>query len=234
LPQMYGIYNSMRKEFQFGICEPTKLRAEKKLIEKIGKDAYKWRFEAKLLPKVKEVAPINNMKCVAVIGSQKPTAIQESICREFVSDLVNRGFGIKTGCCKGIDQIAMDEANKINPNVVFVVLPWGSYERQAIKKGNKVEIYNPKIHTEWTESVYRYHPYATTLKQGTFKLQARNYGIVHDVVAALAFPSNKPNYGGTGQGMRIAQGLAKRLKAFDYAGREILIGFSEIDKEESN
>ena len=57
---------------------------------------------------------------------------------------------------------------------------------------------------------------------------------MHDVVAALAFPSNKPNYGGTGQGMRIAQGLAKRLKAFDYAGREILIGFSEIDKEESN
>jgi len=48
---MYGIYNAIRREFQFGICEPTKAKAEARLFEKIGKDAYKWRFEAKLLPK---------------------------------------------------------------------------------------------------------------------------------------------------------------------------------------
>lgn len=44
---MYGIYNTMKKEFQFGISEPTKKLAQKKLFEKIGKDAYKWRFEVR-------------------------------------------------------------------------------------------------------------------------------------------------------------------------------------------
>ena len=46
---MYGIYNIKKKEFQFGICEPSKRKAEKKLFEKIGSDAYKWRFQIKEL-----------------------------------------------------------------------------------------------------------------------------------------------------------------------------------------
>jgi hypothetical protein len=41
----------MKKEFQFGICEETKEKAIKKLFEKIGNDARKWRFEARLIPK---------------------------------------------------------------------------------------------------------------------------------------------------------------------------------------
>lgn len=47
---MYGIWNSMRKEFQFGICEPSKAKAIDKLFKKIGNDARKWRFEVKRLP----------------------------------------------------------------------------------------------------------------------------------------------------------------------------------------
>lgn len=46
---MYGIYNIKKKEFQFGICELSKHKAEKKLFEKIGSDAYKWRFQVKEL-----------------------------------------------------------------------------------------------------------------------------------------------------------------------------------------
>lgn len=46
----YGIWNSCRKEFQFGICEDSKSKAYKRLFEKIGKDAYKWRFTVKPLP----------------------------------------------------------------------------------------------------------------------------------------------------------------------------------------
>lgn len=44
---MYGIYNTYRKEFQFGICEKTKEEAQKKLYDRIGKDSYKWRFETR-------------------------------------------------------------------------------------------------------------------------------------------------------------------------------------------
>lgn len=43
----YGIYNTVAKEFQFGICEPSKRKAIDKLFSKIGKDAYKWRFEVR-------------------------------------------------------------------------------------------------------------------------------------------------------------------------------------------
>ena len=44
---MYGIYNSMKKEFQFGIKEKTKHKAQNKLFKKIGYDSYKWRFEVR-------------------------------------------------------------------------------------------------------------------------------------------------------------------------------------------
>lgn len=47
---LYGIWNDMRKEFQFGIAETTPIKAQKKLFAKIGKDAYKWRFEIRRKP----------------------------------------------------------------------------------------------------------------------------------------------------------------------------------------
>ena len=47
---MYGIYNNIKKEFQFGIAEFTKQKAQRKLFKKIGNDAYKWRFEVRKIP----------------------------------------------------------------------------------------------------------------------------------------------------------------------------------------
>ena len=52
---MWGIYNIFKKEFQFGIREPSERKALEKLFNRIGKDAYKWRFEAKEYPKTKTV-----------------------------------------------------------------------------------------------------------------------------------------------------------------------------------
>lgn len=43
----YGIYNTIKKEFQFGIKEPSKSKAWNKLFQKIGDDARKWRFEVR-------------------------------------------------------------------------------------------------------------------------------------------------------------------------------------------
>ena len=45
----YGVYNTIKKEFQFDICEPSKQKATKKLFKKISKDAYKNRFEIRPL-----------------------------------------------------------------------------------------------------------------------------------------------------------------------------------------
>lgn len=50
---MWGIYNHLAKQFQFGICEKSPYLAEKKLFKKIGNDARKWRFEARQMPKDK-------------------------------------------------------------------------------------------------------------------------------------------------------------------------------------
>lgn len=59
---MYGIWNNMKKEFQFGICESSKTKASKKLFDKIGKDAYKWRFEVKRLPNQPRKEGVNSGK----------------------------------------------------------------------------------------------------------------------------------------------------------------------------
>jgi len=46
----YGIWNTVAKCFQFGICEDTPMLAEARLHQKIGDDAKKWRFEPRMLP----------------------------------------------------------------------------------------------------------------------------------------------------------------------------------------
>lgn len=47
----WGIWNNVKKEFQFGICEDTPMLAEARLFQKIGDNARKWRFEVRKLPK---------------------------------------------------------------------------------------------------------------------------------------------------------------------------------------
>jgi hypothetical protein len=47
MDKLYGIYNLRKKEFQFGIREPSKNKARKKLYDKIGNDCRRWRFEVR-------------------------------------------------------------------------------------------------------------------------------------------------------------------------------------------
>ena len=54
--EQYGIWNTVKKCWQFGISEDTPMLAEARLFQKIGDDARKYRFEARPLPKVKEDA----------------------------------------------------------------------------------------------------------------------------------------------------------------------------------
>ena len=59
MTKYYGVYNIHKKEFQFGIWEPSKRKAANALFKKIGKDAYKWGFEIKELkfvnPKAEQI-----------------------------------------------------------------------------------------------------------------------------------------------------------------------------------
>ena len=45
----WGIWNTQKKEFQFGIFEDTPMLAEARLYQIIGEDAKKWKFEAKMI-----------------------------------------------------------------------------------------------------------------------------------------------------------------------------------------
>lgn len=47
--EKYGIYNTVKKCFQFGICEDTPMLAEARLFQMIGDDARKYRFQTKRL-----------------------------------------------------------------------------------------------------------------------------------------------------------------------------------------
>lgn len=44
---MYGIYSIASRRFCFDIAEPTKRKALQSLVNKIGREAYKWRFEVR-------------------------------------------------------------------------------------------------------------------------------------------------------------------------------------------
>lgn len=46
----FGIWNDVQKRFVFGINEESANRARRELQRKIGKDAYKWRYEVRVIP----------------------------------------------------------------------------------------------------------------------------------------------------------------------------------------
>lgn len=46
----YGVYNSVKKQFQFGVCEDSPMLAQARLHYIIGDDAKKWRFEFRPIP----------------------------------------------------------------------------------------------------------------------------------------------------------------------------------------
>lgn len=48
---LYGVWNGMQKRFVFGIKETSPRRAEKALFRRIGKDAYRWRYSIKAIPR---------------------------------------------------------------------------------------------------------------------------------------------------------------------------------------
>lgn len=50
MTDQWGVWSNWSKKWCFGIAEPTKRKASKALFDKIGKHAYRWRFEYKKIP----------------------------------------------------------------------------------------------------------------------------------------------------------------------------------------
>lgn len=140
----------------------------------------------------------------AIIGTRKPDENQAEAAKNLAFAIAIIGnHTIRTGAAYGIDQKAMEGTQGRN---LEVYLPWSSYNRELVPIRSKLIIYSRSEHVEWTESVRKYHPAAHKLSNGAFALHARNFGIVSGCDWVIAFP-DETGGGGTGQGIRIAEGL---------------------------
>lgn len=141
---------------------------------------------------------------VAIIGTRAPD-IEQAVLARALANSLSRDYKvmISTGGALGIDHEAMESTE---PGRLLVYLPWIPYNVNVIPHHARTIVYNPKIHSKWTESVSLYHPSPERLSKGAINLMARNYGIVEHANLVVAFP-NETGEGGTGQGIRIAKAL---------------------------
>lgn len=140
------------------------------------------------------------MKYIACIGSRVLFPDEKELCFNIGKSLVQKGYCIKSGNAIGADQSYASGANSVNPQSVYIYLPYPKYNRDKIVPGNYfMENPNP----EWFNVAAFYHSNWGSLSQGIRKLHARNVGIVDGVEFVIAFP-NQQGGGGTGMGMRIA------------------------------
>lgn len=149
------------------------------------------------------------------------------------------GRWLHTGAAEGADQLAVEVA-LANQGPVHLFLPDTRYRRHwrvNIREAHPFEdtriretYYDPAEHYAWTQSIARFHPNPAALGAYARRLMARNYGIVVGCGAVVALPRTATDWGGTGQGVRIAQALGIPLyNLWNDADREQLRELVSID-----
>jgi hypothetical protein len=141
----------------------------------------------------------------------------------------SQGHTLRTGNATGVDQAFARGANQIDPTLVELYLPWRSYNRDAVVPGNVVHVLDDYPRQVVDDLVYEasgFHPAWNKLKQGGRKLMARNGTIIRGknaplVELVLAMPSHVLG-GGTGQGMRLAEGLGIEVIDLNTLGKSEL------------
>ncbi|MNY85769.1 hypothetical protein D3C78_19690 [compost metagenome] len=147
---------------------------------------------------------------IAIIGSTKAEDEACQMMEEISTTLLDCGIDVSTGGAFKIDHAAMKGYRPGQKGKLYVYLPWSTYNKEIIPVGAITRVYSPDTDGEWTASVLKYHPNPNALSRGVWALHARNYGIVADpepVNAIFALPRTLTTLGGTGQGMRIGEGL---------------------------
>lgn len=140
------------------------------------------------------------MDYVACIGSRALNIQEQNLCYK-IGRFLSQNYNIKSGNAIGADQCYAKGVNSINPNQLYLYLPWKNYNINAIVNGNNV-CYEAK--KEWFDIAKKMHFNWDFLSRGAKSLHARNVGIVENVKFVIAFP-NKDWGGGTVMGMRIAE-----------------------------
>jgi len=147
-------------------------------------------------------------KTYAGIGTRATTPADRELLFDTAAWLAKRDWHLFTGAAVGADQAFAEGALSVGGKVTLC-LPWPSYEWKWVKAHPTwdVQIVGPYHDLAW-DSVDLYHPNASQLKDSVRSLHARNYLIVDDRKFIIALPKLGPQgLGGTGQGIRVAEGL---------------------------
>ena len=155
------------------------------------------------------------MKMYAGIGSRKLDKAQWQFCYGVGRWLAEQGWTLRTGACKGADQAFAEGALSVGGKVILC-LPWPSYEfkwvEPCVGQGAETRLLQ-YWHKEYHASVDTYHPAPERLSDAARKLHARNALILNNARFVLAFPGK--TLGGTGQGIRIAEGSGIKVIRLD-------------------
>lgn len=150
---MYGIWNGVEKRFVFGIREPSAIKAEKAFFHKVGKTAYKWRFEVREIPN-NWVNPKNQhyMKkgeCVMSIFEKYASKInQEELNKSQQEIQANASGGQREEVPVGkyevkVDKLECKMSKAGNPMVsIWFRILEGKFEKSVI-------FYNGVFHEDW-------------------------------------------------------------------------------------
>lgn len=170
---------------------------------------------------------------IAGIGSRDLDQSQKAICRKLGLWIAICGHDLYSGNAEGADYAFAEGANSLDEAKVHLMLPWARFNPGQIRPGNQVltiDQLRPDEYDWYLSLVRQYHP-SQRLSQGALKLHLRNGMIVAPragrVDLVLAWPSQRPGGGGTGQGMRIAEGLGIRLIDLSCASEQSLFQLCE-------
>lgn len=158
------------------------------------------------------------MKQYAGIGSRSLSTAQKKFCFRLGRWLADLGWTLQTGAAKGADQAFAEGALSVG-GTVHLCLPWDSYEegwvnRAMVQSCCGLTVLRNSDHKHHA-SVDFYHPAPENLSGAVRKLHARNSLIITGCKFVLAYPGEQ--LGGTGQGIRIAEGSGIKVFRLDIS-----------------
>jgi hypothetical protein len=172
------------------------------------------------------------MESFCFIGTRQPRSLSRSWYQLYTGAAefaARRGFAVHSGAMPGAEQLAAETALAAG-GLVRLYLPWEGYEpiwcrNQQNRHPSRVEtvVYDPEIHTSWTEAIHQWHPAGTFLARASLGLYARTYGMVGESTSVVALPyvrlkSGAADKGQTEQGLTVAREL--ELVLYDLSEEE--------------
>ena len=142
---------------------------------------------------------------IACIGSRDISLEKSTELEKLGEAIASNGWIIASGNALGADAAYARGANKVNPALVHLYLPWRSYNKELIHPDNELVL---ECRSGWKDIARRHHPLYEKLSQGVKKMMDRNAGIVIGSSLVLAVLNHKATgFGGTGHGWRVATEL---------------------------